>query len=383
MSFLANLINKTKQKTEKEFGKNKWRRKAEVEKEREEEENKKTEEVENKKKRAREEEEKSYGPKVKPKAKRAKQEEEDELTPTKRAQELLSKLSEEEIFSRLRKMRQPIRFFGETPEARVKRLRQLEIMEAERKAGASGGRLNDFKDIIGKEVDAEIEAALAKSMGTTDGKESEDLLKQDEIKKNARKSKYDKPRHKSEFEKKEDYILFYWKRILREWEKRLHDRSEGEKIGKDGKNETMRQKQARRDIKPLFKLLKNRQAPRDVVRLVTAMIDALYDRKYDHAQEKYLELSIGNAAWPMGVTMCGIHERAGDSRIHSSQIAHVLNDESQRKYIQAMKRLMTVAERMYPSYTVEQLEEMRMQKAADEVKDRDRKNRELVSGLAG
>jgi pre-mRNA-splicing factor 18 len=43
----------------------------------------------------------------------------------------------------------------------------------------------------------------------------------------------------------------------------------------------------------------------------------------------------------MGVTMVGIHERTGRAKIFSSQIAHILNDETQRKYIQSIKRLIT------------------------------------------
>jgi len=62
-----------------------------------------------------------------------------------------------------------------------------------------------------------------------------------------------------------------------------------------------------------------------------------------------LEIAIGNAPWPMGVTMVGIHERSGRSKIFSSQIAHILNDETQRKYLQAIKRLMTVAQKLHPA----------------------------------
>lgn len=54
-------------------------------------------------------------------------------------------------------------------------------------------------------------------------------------------------------------------------------------------------------------------------------------KEYVRAHDKYLELAIGNAPWPMGVTMVGIHERAGRSKIFSSQVAHILNDENQRK----------------------------------------------------
>lgn len=44
-------------------------------------------------------------------------------------------------------------------------------------------------------------------------------------------------------------------------------------------------------------------------------------KEYVKAHDKYLEIAIGNAPWPMGVTMVGIHERSGRSKIFSSQIA--------------------------------------------------------------
>jgi pre-mRNA-splicing factor 18 len=45
-------------------------------------------------------------------------------------------------------------------------------------------------------------------------------------------------------------------------------------------------------------------------------------------------MAIGNAPWPIGVTMVGIHARTGREKIFSKHVAHVLNDETQRKYIQ-------------------------------------------------
>lgn len=45
-------------------------------------------------------------------------------------------------------------------------------------------------------------------------------------------------------------------------------------------------------------------------------------------------MAIGNAPWPIGVTMVGIHARTGREKISSRYVAHVLNDETQRKYIQ-------------------------------------------------
>ena len=57
-------------------------------------------------------------------------------------------------------------------------------------------------------------------------------------------------------------------------------------------------------------------------------------REYIKANDAYLRMSIGNAPWPIGVTNVGIHSRTGREKISSHNIAHVLNDEMQRKYIQ-------------------------------------------------
>ena len=61
-------------------------------------------------------------------------------------------------------------------------------------------------------------------------------------------------------------------------------------------------------------------------------------REYIATNDAYLALAIGNAAWPIGVTSVGIHSRTGRERIFSQKIAHVLNDETQRKYIQVRCR---------------------------------------------
>jgi len=54
--------------------------------------------------------------------------------------------------------------------------------------------------------------------------------------------------------------------------------------------------------------------------------------------------------------MVGIHARTGREKIFSQQIAHVLNDETQRKFIQGLKRIMTVCQRLYPADPSKSLE---------------------------
>ena len=45
-------------------------------------------------------------------------------------------------------------------------------------------------------------------------------------------------------------------------------------------------------------------------------------------------MAIGNAPWPIGVDQVGIHMRPSRETISMRYVAHVLNDETQRKFIQ-------------------------------------------------
>lgn len=67
------------------------------------------------------------------------------------------------------------------------------------------------------------------------------------------------------------------------------------------------------------------------------------------AGDAYIRLAIGNAAWPIGVSAVGLHERAAREKVGEGEQAHVMNDESQRKYITTIKRLVSFAQTKYPS----------------------------------
>ncbi len=59
------------------------------------------------------------------------------------------------------------------------------------------------------------------------------------------------------------------------------------------------------------------------------------------AHDEYILLAIGKAPWPIGVTSVGIHDRSAREKISMDQVAHIMNDELQRKYLTSVKRLMT------------------------------------------
>merc|ERR1719222_1537395 len=81
------------------------------------------------------------------------------------------------------------------------------------------------------------------------------------------------------------------------------------------------------------------------------------EREYRQASEAYLDLSIGRAAWPVGIgcggsmlmeDAIGLHDKFNRNN-QVKDIAFALNDDVARKYVQALKRLMTVAQRYWPA----------------------------------
>ena len=108
------------------------------------------------------------------------------------------------------------------------------------------------------------------------------------------------------------------------------------------------QAQCAKYLRPLFRLLRSKRTPQDVLQRLERIMLACHERNYVKAADEYIMIAIGNAPWPMGVTMVSIHERAGREKLFNQSNAHVLNDEEQRKYFQSVKRLMTYCQRKYP-----------------------------------
>lgn len=128
----------------------------------------------------------------------------------------------------------------------------------------------------------------------------------------------------------------------------MTDRPEAVKRSTQGKIAAATQQTSAEYLKPLFKSLRKRDLAPDVLQAIAEITYNMQIREYIKANDAYLRLSIGNAPWPIGVTMVGIHERSGREKIFSNNVAHVLNDETSRKYIQSVKRLMTYCQTVYP-----------------------------------
>lgn len=102
-------------------------------------------------------------------------------------------------------------------------------------------------------------------------------------------------------------------------------------------------------MKPLLRMLKKQTVTDDIRDSLLKMVKYALQRDYILCNEAYMEMAIGNAPWPIGVTNAGIHARPARENIFSKHVAHVLNDETQRKYIQGLKRLLTKSQQYYPT----------------------------------
>ena len=136
--------------------------------------------------------------------------------------------------------------------------------------------------------------------------------------------------------------------LVRLWETMLNERDAKEAATTEGKRELATYLQSRRHLRPFFKQLKTRTIPLDVLNTMIEITRHMQQREYVRANDAYIKCAIGNMPWPMGITGTGVHERQGRQHLRESKIAHVMNDETQRKYLQSVKRLITFAQRALP-----------------------------------
>lgn len=139
------------------------------------------------------------------------------------------------------------------------------------------------------------------------------------------------------------------KRFMREWDATLSARPDTDSRTPQGRIATATFAQCNVQIEPLFRVLASGGLHEEIRKHLFTICVHMERKEYIKAHDAYILLAIGKAAWPMGVTMVGIHERAGRSKIYDNKTAHILNDETQRKYIQSVKRLLSFAQSKYPT----------------------------------
>lgn len=103
--------------------------------------------------------------------------------------------------------------------------------------------------------------------------------------------------------------------------------------------------ETKRCLFPLLVRLRKSNLDLDLLTSLATVIYHLQKNQFQRATESYMKLSIGNVAWPIGVTSVGIHARSAQSRIQGdSNVANIMIDDKTRLWITSVKRLITFKE---------------------------------------
>ncbi|KAJ5382122.1 Prp18 [Penicillium concentricum] len=225
-------------------------------------------------------------------------------------------IEEEELIAKLREMNAPIQLFGEDYRARLRRYRRLVQRAAIPKKKVTDGPIpTTLEPVPGGQMiipakipkDQESRLFLFRQLGS------------------------------------------YFNMVLSEWELALAKRDVSVRESFQGKQAYNAMIQSRENMTPLFRLFEKAELEDGLLEPIVEIVHKAQQRRYVDANDAYLRVSIGKAAWPIGVTMVGIHERSAREKLHQSdQQAHILSDEITRKYLQSIKRCLSFAQVRWP-----------------------------------
>ncbi|KAJ5167536.1 uncharacterized protein N7482_006317 [Penicillium canariense] len=224
-------------------------------------------------------------------------------------------MEEEELTEKLRALDEPARLFGENHRARLRRYRRLVKRSATLQKMTDGPIPTILEPVPGGQMI--IEAKIPK----------------------------EQDRRLFLFRQ----LASYFNMVLSEWELALAKRDVTVRESFQGKQAYNAMVQSRENLKPLFRRFEKADLEDGLLEPIVEIVHKAQQRRYVDANDAYLRVSIGKAAWPIGVTMVGIHERSAREKLHQSdQQAHILSDEATRKYLQSIKRCLSFAQVRWP-----------------------------------
>ncbi|XP_022960193.1 pre-mRNA-splicing factor 18-like [Cucurbita moschata] len=268
-------------------------------------------------------------------------------------------LPRQEVIRRLRFLKQPITLFGEDDDTRLDRLKYvlkagLFEVDSDLTEGQTNDFLRDIAELRKRQKTGILSERKRQKKEDGAGEEGEGGGADEESADGGSSgvdTDKDLKRMKANFDElcQEDKILVFFKRLLNEWNQELDEMPEAEKRTAKGKSMVATFKQCARYLHPLFKFCRKKILPDDIRQALLVVVECCMKRDYLAAMDQYIKMAIGNAPWPIGVTMVGIHERSAREKIYTNSVAHIMNDETTRKYLQSIKRLMTFCQRRYPT----------------------------------
>ncbi|KAI8269200.1 hypothetical protein K4K58_002752 [Colletotrichum sp. SAR11_239] len=221
-------------------------------------------------------------------------------------------IPDEELYTMLRDLGEPATLFGESHAARLRRYRRLTTV-------VTKGPIPTTLQLV-EEKDMKVDGTVPK----------------------------DKEGRRWLFRQ----LASYFTMVLTEYEKAMEQERRDTTASKTAYSAMV---QSRENLKPLFRKFEKYDLDDDLLAPIIEIVQAAQERRYVDANDGYLRLSIGKAAWPIGVTMVGIHERSAREKLHDGERGHVMGDEVTRKYLQSIKRLLTFAQVRWPPTDVRQL----------------------------
>lgn len=152
-------------------------------------------------------------------------------------------------------------------------------------------------------------------------------------------------------------LASYFTMLLTSWSAALAARAPDVRTSSQGKAAHAAYTQSVTNMAPLFRKFETPGSLEDgILGPMVEIVAAAQERRYVDANDGYLRLSIGKAAWPIGVTMVGIHERSAREKLHESDTAaHIMSDEVTRKFLQSIKRCLSFAQTRWPPEDLMQL----------------------------
>ena len=239
-------------------------------------------------------------------------------------------MEDELVKAKLRDMDEPATLFGEGHAERLKRYHKLQRARARTAAKRSDQPVPTTLEPMGKD-DIRLEDKVP-SAANVEGRAM--LARQ---------------------------LAAWFNIVLLEWGKALAGRDAEQKSSFAGKAASNSHIQALEHLKPLFRKFEKLSTdasvlPDDLLKPMADIVNKAQQRRYVDANDIYLQLSIGKAAWPIGVTMVGIHERSAREKLFEDKSkAHIMSDEETRKILQSIKRCLSFAQTKWPPENMDQL----------------------------
>ncbi|PHH78861.1 hypothetical protein CDD82_2802 [Ophiocordyceps australis] len=224
----------------------------------------------------------------------------------------LEDMAEDELLNKLRALGQPARLFGEAHAARLRRYKKLTTVVTQ-------GPIPTTLELV-DEKDMKVDGKLPK----------------------------DKQARKWLFRQ----LASYFTMVLTAYQGAMEQEKRDTTASKTAYNAMV---QTRENMKPLFRKFEAGDLDDSLLEPIIEIVKALQERRYVDANDGYLRLSIGKAAWPIGVTMVGIHERSAREKLHDGEKGHVMGDEVTRKFLQSIKRCLSFAQIRWPPEDLRQL----------------------------